>query len=75
MLMYRHWAIIAFSENLSDIIVLENCEVYTTKSQYSFGISLKLSKKGHNSVKSLRMTSNFEFVSYVIMLYLSVNFQ
>ena len=30
-LIYRHWVIIANSEKLSDIIVLEQCEVYSTK--------------------------------------------
>ena len=36
---------IAYSENLLDIIVLEKCDVYSTKSQYSFCISLNLSQK------------------------------
>ena len=31
MLIYSHWVIIAHSEKLSDIIVLEKCEVYTTE--------------------------------------------
>ena len=31
MLIYRHWVIIAFSEKLSDIIILGKCEVYPTK--------------------------------------------
>ena len=31
MLVNRHWIIISYSENLSDIIVLEKCEFYSTK--------------------------------------------
>ena len=31
MLIYRHWVIMTYSEILSDIIVLEKCEVYSTK--------------------------------------------
>ena len=31
MLIYRHWAIIAYSENLSDIIALGRCEVHYIK--------------------------------------------
>ena len=34
----------AYSEKLSDLMVLEKCEVYSTKSQYSFSISLNLSR-------------------------------
>ena len=34
-----------YSEKLSDIIVLEKCEVYSTKKQYSFFISIKLIQK------------------------------
>ena len=36
MLIYRHWVIIAYSEKLLYIIVLDKCDVYSTKSQYSF---------------------------------------
>ena len=35
-LIYRHWAIIAHSENWFDIKALGKCEVPYTKSQYSF---------------------------------------
>ena len=46
MLIYRHLVIIAYSEKSSDIIVLEKCEVYSTKKkQYSFCISLNVSQK------------------------------
>ena len=46
MLIYRHRVILASNEKLSDIIVLEKCEVYSTKKkQYSFCISLNLSLK------------------------------
>ena len=31
LLIYRHWIIMAYSEKFSDTIVLEHCEVYTTK--------------------------------------------
>ena len=31
MLIFRHWVIIAFSENLSDIIALGKCEFYYPK--------------------------------------------
>ena len=31
MLIYRHWVIIAYSEKMSGIIVLEELEVYSTK--------------------------------------------
>ena len=31
MLIYRHWVIMAYSEKLADIMVLEKCEVYSTK--------------------------------------------
>ena len=62
----------AFSEKLSDIIVLDECEVYSTKSQYSVCISLNLSKKGHNSVKTLQITSKFKFDLYIVMVYPSV---
>ena len=60
-----------YSEKLSKIIVSEKYEVYSTN-KYSFCISLNLSQKGHNSVKSLQMTSNFELDLYVIMLNPSV---
>ena len=44
------------------------------KSQYSFCISLNLSKKkGNNSVKSLQVTSKFELDLYFMMLQPSVN--
>ena len=38
--------VMCYSEKLSDIIVLEKCEVYSTnKGQYSFCISLNQSQK------------------------------
>ena len=45
MLIFRHWVMMGYSEKLSDILVLEKCEVYSTKSQYSFCISRNLSQK------------------------------
>ena len=45
-LIYMHLVIMAYSEKLSDIIVFEKCEVYSTKKQYSFCISLNLRQKG-----------------------------
>ena len=62
----------AYSKKLSDIIVLEKCEVYSTKSNFSFCFSLSLSQKGHNSVKCLQMISKFELDLYCMMLYHSV---
>ena len=44
MFIYRHWVTMAYSEKLSDIIVLEKCEFYSTKKQYSLGICLNLSQ-------------------------------
>ena len=52
MLIYRHWVILAYSEKLSDIIVLEKCEVYSTKkANKALNKDLPKSKKGHNLVK------------------------
>ena len=31
MLIYRHWVIMAYSNKMSDIIVLKKCEVYSTE--------------------------------------------
>ena len=36
MLIYRHWVFMPYSGNLSDIIVLEKCEVYSTKKPILF---------------------------------------
>ena len=44
MFIYRHWVTMAYSEKLSDMIVLEKCEFYSTKSQYSFSISINRSQ-------------------------------
>ena len=65
----------AYSEKLSDFVVLEKCEVYAGKSQYSLCISLNLSKKGNNSVKSLKMTpKSLELDLYFMMLNPFVSF-
>ena len=40
MLIYKHWAIMAYSEELSDIIALGKCEVhYTKKANLVFAIA------------------------------------
>ena len=44
MLIYRHWAIMAHSEKLSDIIALGKYDVHYTKNQYSFYIIISSSK-------------------------------
>ena len=44
MLIYRHWAVMANSEKLSDKIALGKCEVHYKKSQYSFCIIIACSK-------------------------------
>ena len=45
MQIYRHWAVIAHSEKLLDIISLGNCNVHLyTKSQYSFCAKIVFSK-------------------------------
>ena len=62
---------VVYSEKLSNIIVSEKCEVYSTI-KYSFCLSLNLSQKGHTSIESLQMTSKFELDLYVIMLCPSV---
>ena len=77
MFIYSHWVIMANSDKLSDITVLEKYEVYSTKKAniaFAFSLNLK-SKKGHNSVRSLRMTSKFELGLYFIMLYNSVKLE
>ena len=48
--------IMAFSEKLSDIIVFEKCEVYSTKSQYSFCIRQmagKCTRASYNTAKRI----------------------
>ena len=61
MIIYRHWVIMAYSEKMSDIIVLEKCEVDSTK-KASIAFALN---KGDNSVKSLQITSTFEIDLYL----------
>ena len=51
----------AYSEKMSDIIVLEKCEVDSTK-KASIAFALN---KGDNSVKSLQITSTFEIDLYL----------
>ena len=53
-LIFRHLVIMAYNEKLSDIIVLEKCEVYSTEKPLLLLLQPKpKSKKGHNSIKGL----------------------
>ena len=66
----------AYSEKLSDIIVLEEWEVYSTKKPIlPLHLPKPKSKKDHNSVKKLRMTSKFELDQYLMMLHPFVKFE
>ena len=38
-LIYRQWVIMTNSEKLSDIIILEKCEVYSTKANIAFALA------------------------------------
>ena len=69
MLIYRHLVIMAYSEKLSDIIVLEKCEVNLQKNRYSFCFSLKLIQK------MAIMTSKFELDLHFITFYPSLKFE
>ena len=69
MLIYRHCVIMAYSEKFSDIIVLEQREVYSTKNPIKLLHWPKhKSKKGNNSVESLQMTFKLELDLYFMML-------
>ena len=60
-----------YSGKLLDIIVLEQCEVYSTKKPIQLLHWPKpKSKIGQNSIKSLRITSKFELGLIFIMLYM-----
>ena len=39
MLIYRHWVIMAYRAKLSDILVLEKCEVYLHKANIAFALA------------------------------------
>ena len=40
MLIYGHWVIMTYSDKLSDIIVLEKCEVYSTQKLANIAFAL-----------------------------------
>ena len=63
-------------EKLSDIIVLEKFEVYSTKkANRAFVLAETQVKKGHYSVKNLRLTSKFELDLSFMTLYISIKFE
>ena len=45
------------------------------KANIAFALAYSYVKKGHNSVKKLRMTSKFNLILYFMMLYHSVKFE
>ena len=65
----------AYSEKLSDIIVLEKCEVYATKKQYSICFSLNQSKKDSQLSQHFADYPRFELDLYLLMLDPSVQFE
>ena len=76
MLVYRHWVIMAYSEKLSDIKALLKWKGLShKKANIAFASAQTQVKKSHNSLKILRMTSEFELDLYFMMLYPSVYFE
>ena len=72
MLIYRHWAILAYSVKLSDIIALGKCE-----SQYSFCIIIgyNLCQKIDISQSNFCRISSLEFDLYLKMFYPYIYFE